>query len=408
MIVQSTLASFSHKLGQREYMIFQFMAGLCYVTILHGYRVIFTLLITLGNFALTRVFSGAFLRKSVWIYNLAVLVLVSWDGESWTLPFVSSFRGMSGWAHMFNMFMLKQISFGVDFSSSSSGNIVSYLGYIFYTPLFLAGPIVTYEGWLAQVETCSINWRYTRTYALRWIVSFVIIEVWTHLSYANTIAAHGKSSVLALVTSPVLAFHLSVSVFVFMWLKFLLIWRFFRLWSLLNGIDVPENMNRCVMTNYSMVQFWKDWHASFNLWLIKYVYIPLGGSRSNRFLNIFIVFTFVALWHDMNWRVFHWAFLVFAIMAPELVCTAIYRSKLGTFRSRHPTLAKILKTSFAALNINFLILANMVGYVFGIDGVDVLRRNPEWDIYSVFAILAFLYSSASMTIWLDHRRALAK
>ena len=30
----------------------------------------------------------------------------------------------------------------------------------------------------------------------------------------------------------------------FMYLKFLVIWRFFRIWSMADGIDVPENMNR--------------------------------------------------------------------------------------------------------------------------------------------------------------------
>ena len=29
-----------------------------------------------------------------------------------------------------------------------------------------------------------------------------------------------------------------------MWLKFLIIWRFFRLWALLDDVEVPENMKR--------------------------------------------------------------------------------------------------------------------------------------------------------------------
>ena len=31
-----------------------------------------------------------------------------------------------------------------------------------------------------------------------------------------------------------------------MWLKFLIIWRFARLWALCDGIEVVENMQRCV------------------------------------------------------------------------------------------------------------------------------------------------------------------
>lgn len=42
--------------------------------------------------------------------------------------------------------------------------------------------------------------------------------------------------------------------------------------------------------------FWKGWHASFNQWLVRYIYVPLGGS-SLRLLNIWLIFTFVALWY---------------------------------------------------------------------------------------------------------------
>lgn len=35
----------------------------------------------------------------------------------------------------------------------------------------------------------------------------------------------------------------------------------------------------------------------------RYLYIPLGGSRW-RFLNVWIIFTFVAIWHDLEWWVY--------------------------------------------------------------------------------------------------------
>jgi protein-cysteine N-palmitoyltransferase HHAT len=54
-----------------------------------------------------------------------------------------------------------------------------------------------------------------------------------------------------------------------MWLKFLLIWRFFRLWALADGVLPPENQVRCMSNNQSLGQFWKGWHASFNLWIVR-------------------------------------------------------------------------------------------------------------------------------------------
>lgn len=37
-----------------------------------------------------------------------------------------------------------------------------------------------------------------------------------------------------------------------------------------------------------------------NCIFIRYVYIPLGGSQK-KLLNVWVVFTFVAVWHDLEW-----------------------------------------------------------------------------------------------------------
>lgn len=55
------------------------------------------------------------------------------------------------------------------------------------------------------------------------------------------------------------------------WLKLLLPWRFFRAWSLLDGVDAPENMVRCMANNYSALGFWRAWHRSYNLWIVRCV-----------------------------------------------------------------------------------------------------------------------------------------
>ena len=69
---------------------------------------------------------------------------------------------------------------------------------------------------------------------------------------------------------------LSLMVLNFMWLKFTAIWRFFRLWALASGVEAPENMLRCINNNATILGFWKGWHASYNRWLVRYIYVPLG------------------------------------------------------------------------------------------------------------------------------------
>lgn len=54
-------------------------------------------------------------------------------------------------------------------------------------------------------------------------------------------------------------------------LQLLIPWRYFRLWALLDGMDPPENMIRCVLNNYSTLGFWRSWHRSYNLWVVRRV-----------------------------------------------------------------------------------------------------------------------------------------
>ena len=55
--------------------------------------------------------------------------------------------------------------------------------------------------------------------------------------------------------------------------QLLIPWRFFRLWALADGIDAPENMVRCMANNYSTMGFWRSWHRSYNLWIVRCVYM---------------------------------------------------------------------------------------------------------------------------------------
>jgi hypothetical protein len=101
--------------------------------------------------------------------------------------------------------------------------------------------------------------------------------------------------------------------------------------------------------------------------------------------------------------VLHWAWIVTAVLAPELLATHIYRTRLVKFRSNHPELAKILKTFFGALNVFLLITANMVGYVFGIEGLTTVITNTNIAA-SVGGVFAFFFCGVQAMLWLEKRR----
>lgn len=240
----------------------------------------------------------------------------------------------------------------------------NYLAYILYPPLYIAGPIVTFNDFMWQMRRKNaLTWSSIGGYAARFLVCLLTMEFILHYMYMvaikDTKAWNGFS-----------AAELSMVGFwnlIIVWLKLLLPWRFFRLWALADGIDPPENMVRCMANNYSTFGFWKSWHRSYNLWVVRYIYIPLGGTK-NVLLSSILIFTFVALWHDLSFKLLAWGWLVSLFLIPELIARAMLpQSKFGTQRwYRHVCAVG------GVLNILTMLAANLVGFVIGTDGISYM------------------------------------
>lgn len=52
--------------------------------------------------------------------------------------------------------------------------------------------------------------------------------------------------------------------------------------------------------------------------LIRYMYVPLGG-RSTRVWNVWPVFLFVAIWHDIEWKLVVWGLLNASFYVIEVI-----------------------------------------------------------------------------------------
>jgi alginate O-acetyltransferase complex protein AlgI len=74
---------------------------------------------------------------------------------------------------------------------------------------------------------------------------------------------------------------------------------------------LPNNFLR-PYTAESLVEFWRRWHITLSFWLRDYLYIPLGGSRGGRVLeirNILLTMVLGGLWHGANWTFVNWGLL---------------------------------------------------------------------------------------------------
>ena len=74
--------------------------------------------------------------------------------------------------------------------------------------------------------------------------------------------------------------------------------------ALLLGYHLPDNFNRPYLAT-SVTDFWRRWHLTLGSWLRDYLYYPLGGSRGTdlrTYVNLFITFLLIGLWHGADWR----------------------------------------------------------------------------------------------------------
>ena len=73
--------------------------------------------------------------------------------------------------------------------------------------------------------------------------------------------------------------------------------------SKLFGIELLKNFNFPYFSK-DIADFWRRWHISLSSWFRDYLYIPLGGSKGSKWLqirNVFIIFLVSGFWHGANW-----------------------------------------------------------------------------------------------------------
>ncbi|THH08114.1 hypothetical protein EW146_g9102 [Bondarzewia mesenterica] len=293
------------------YTIFSFIM----LFVLHGTSAFKILLILSINYALAKA-CGQYKCAVIatWVFNSGVLFLnemnaaYAFASVHPSLQPLDSWQGVyPRWHISFNITMLRLISFSMDYywASNRTGtpdtsnsemdakrrtttfhtietySYRNYLAYALYAPLYIAGPIMTFNDFMWQLaRPTTISMGTTARYALRFLVTLLTMECILHFMYVVAIKdAHAWAGDSAAQLSMIGFWNLIV-----VWLKLLLPWRFFRLWALLDGIDPPENMIRCMANNYSTLGFWRSWHRSYNLWIVRYAPTPSSPLLSSPLL----------------------------------------------------------------------------------------------------------------------------
>jgi D-alanyl-lipoteichoic acid acyltransferase DltB (MBOAT superfamily) len=161
---------------------------------------------------------------------------------------------------------------------------------MFFFPTFVNGPIET-------PRALASGWAAGERRLARAGLGRVLAGVAKLLFVGLAFAPGWNGALAAGTTAPVLQLWL--------WGALLYAWFYlsFSAWSdvaiglgAVTGRRVQENFDR-PWAALDPADFWRRWHISLGLWLRDYVYIPLGGNRRHRALNVLVTFLLSAAWH---------------------------------------------------------------------------------------------------------------
>ncbi|KAI5308660.1 hypothetical protein KEM55_005175, partial [Ascosphaera atra] len=89
--------------------------------------------------------------------------------------------------------------------------------------------------------------------------------------------------------------------------------------------------------------------------------------RVRAIFNFSLVFTFVAIWHDINLRLLTWSWLITLFVLPEIIATMLFPA--SKWQPTRPTAYRMLCGIGAVANILMMMVANLVGFALGLDGL---------------------------------------
>ena len=250
------------------------------------------------------------------LFNLALLFYFKYLGF-----FVDNFNHIAGAALTareilmpigISFFTFGQISFIVDRANDEAPHysITEYLLYMAYFPKLIQGPIAFHKEIIDQFRDRSRRKFESDSFA-RGMMSF-IIGLGKKVILADTLSAsvnYGFHYTYYMDTLTAIVVLLAYTFQIY--LDFSGYCDMANGVSLMLGVKLPMNFNSPYKAATAK-ELWQRWHMTLSRFFIKYVYIPLGGSRKGKvrtIINVLIVFVLSGLWHGAGWTYICWGLM---------------------------------------------------------------------------------------------------
>lgn len=295
----------------------------------------------------------------------------------------------------FNSF--QSISYAIDVYRGTTNCEKSYYNYLAYTTLFpqiIAGPIVRY----VTVENDLDDHKMTRDSFSKGMRRFIIglgkkVLIANNVGYLWSMISSGSAG-----EPSVLLYWIGISAYTFQ------IYFDFSGYSdmaiglaRIFGLTFDENFNFPYISK-SINEFWRRWHITLSAWFRDYVYIPLGGSRCSKLMNIrnlLIVWALTGFWHGASWNFILWGAYFGVILIAEKYFLLKYIEKLPNF-IRH--IYTILLVMISWVIFYFEDMGEVGSYLKGMffmSDVPIYNNQAIYYLlsYGIILLLAFYFST---------------
>ena len=239
-------------------------------------------------------------------------------------------------------------------------------------------------------------------YFVKLIFLFAIMEVYNHFLFPIYLFEN-KNNVFEPNDDVSLFYYcfICLNILTFYWLKFSIIWKFFRFWAWCDGIFSEENMNRFIYDFYSIELFFRGMNRSLNRWIVRYIYIPLGG-KNKKYINIWIAFGFWYLikdFKDMGYAVF--AICCCLLLDLEMYTKNTFINKFGEDFNEKLYL-RYLKYIVCSFFVLIMFIIGLFGFFFSLNSFKVIFDTVvDKGGYFYFLILAlFLLPNVVMMFYI--------
>lgn len=278
-------------------------------------------------------------------------------------------------------------------------NFLTFTTYVSMFPQLIAGPIVRYETVSEELKKRTINYENFQSGMFRFLTGL----------FKKVLIANNVGLLFTTITTMDLS---SISILT-AWLAIIAFT--FQIYFDFSGYsDMAIGMGKMLGFNYlenfnypyiakSITDFWRRWHISLSSWFKDYVYIPLGGSRCSRILNIrniLIVWALTGLWHGSNWNFVIWGLYFGLILILEKFVLNKFLTKKSNFFKHVYTLFLIIIGWLIFAFDDIDMLSKFSKIMFGLNGNPLINNTFLYYFKNYFIILlvATIFSTPVMNV----------